>query len=97
MAFVATVLAERKVPLRGAMAEFERLFLLLALKKYRGNSVKTAEKIGVHRNTIRNKAAEYGLGEMDLAALPPRGKRKRRDPIPRVRRKYTKRPKGDSQ
>ena len=38
-----------------AVREFQRAFILIVLKDQRGNQCKAAEKLGVHRNTLRQR------------------------------------------
>lgn len=44
-----------------AQQEFEKLFLIRALRQNHGNLSRAAETMGVHRNTLTKKAREYGL------------------------------------
>lgn len=54
-------LASRGLTLDQACREFERQFILEALSLSRGNMSRCAEKLGVHRNTLRNKVDTLGL------------------------------------
>ena len=49
-----------------AVSEFEKLFILRALRESRGNVGRAAAKIGVHRNTLAKKIREY---EIDRKAI----------------------------
>lgn len=44
-----------------AAAEFEKLFILRALRESDGNLSQAAEIMGVHRNTLSKKVKEYRL------------------------------------
>jgi len=44
-----------------AVAEFEKLFILEALRRTRGNLGKAALTMGVHRNTLSKKMRELGI------------------------------------
>lgn len=44
-----------------ARREFERRFIACALSHANGNLCRTADRIGVHRNTLSRKIAEYRL------------------------------------
>lgn len=44
-----------------AMREFESQFLRHVLRDNNGNQSRTAESLGMHRNTLRNKLRRYGL------------------------------------
>jgi DNA-binding NtrC family response regulator len=37
-----------------AVQEFQKAFILTVLKEQRGNQCKAAEKLGMHRNTLRS-------------------------------------------
>jgi len=47
-----------------AVREFQKAFILAVLKDQRGNQCKAAEKLGVHRNTLRRtiRALEIDIG-----------------------------------
>ena len=42
-----------------AQREFEKRFILQAMQKMDGNLSKTADLLGIHRNTLSRKVAEY--------------------------------------
>jgi len=44
-----------------AVAQFEKLFILRALKKSNGNLSHAAETMGVHRNTLSKKIREHRI------------------------------------
>jgi Fis family transcriptional regulator len=44
-----------------AQREFEKRFITHALQKMDGNLGKTADLLGMHRNTLSRKVAEYKL------------------------------------
>ena len=44
-----------------AQREFEKRFITQALQKMGGNLGKTADLLGIHRNTLSRKMAEYRL------------------------------------
>ena len=44
-----------------AQREFEKRFITHALQKMDGNLGKTADLLGIHRNTLSRKIAEYRL------------------------------------
>ncbi|MFB3906639.1 MAG: helix-turn-helix domain-containing protein [Acidobacteriota bacterium] len=46
-----------------AAAEFEKLFILEALRRSRGNLGKAAIILGVHRNTLSKKMKEFGIAK----------------------------------
>jgi Fis family transcriptional regulator len=47
-----------------AVREFQKAFILTVLKDQRGNQCKAADKLGVHRNTLRRaiRALEIDIG-----------------------------------
>ncbi len=54
MKLLAKDLVENELPLRDALREFEKLYILTASKKYNGNKTRMARALGVHRNTLHN-------------------------------------------
>lgn len=44
-----------------AEAEFEKLFLIRVLQEQRGNVLKTAQVMGLHRNTVAKKVRAHGI------------------------------------
>lgn len=47
------------------LAHVERREIVRALQAYAGNQARAAEALGVHRNTLRNKIADYGIDAKD--------------------------------
>jgi len=47
---------EREVQYKDARKEFEKIFIELASKKYKGNETKIARALGIHRNTVHSRA-----------------------------------------
>jgi len=45
----------------GTLADVEKAHIIAALERNNWNQVKTAEELGIHRNTLRNKIQEYAL------------------------------------
>ena len=54
-----------------ALSQFEKLFMLRALKESNGNLGHTAKTIGIHRNTLSKKIREHDI--------KPRRKKRGRD------------------
>lgn len=52
---VVETLVDNGVSLSQATREFERQYIVAALKRHRGNISRSARALGVHRNTLRNK------------------------------------------
>jgi DNA-binding NtrC family response regulator len=58
-------LVNRGLTLEQARREFERQFIVASLKSNRGNFCRSARSLGVHRNTLRNKVSDLGIGVED--------------------------------
>ena len=54
MKILVNDLVENELPLRDALREFEKLYILTASEKYNGNKTRMAKALGVHRNTLHN-------------------------------------------
>ena len=52
--------------------EFEKLFIIQALRMSGGNVSRAAELMGVHRNTLSKKIREHKLDRQKLRKLEPR-------------------------
>lgn len=57
----AEEMVEKGIYWKEARSQFEKLFILRALAKNRGNLLKTAETMGIHRNTLTHKLREHGI------------------------------------
>lgn len=67
---IVSALVRRGLPLNQARGEFEKQFILAALRKNKGNLGQSAQDLGVHRNTLRNKIVTHGIDpEAEKAAL----------------------------
>jgi len=49
-------MVEKEVRYRDALKEFQKIYLETALRKFKGNKSRMAESLGLHRNTLHNKA-----------------------------------------
>ncbi len=49
-------MVEKELSLKDALKEFETIYIEKAAKIYKGNMTKMANALGVHRNTLRNRA-----------------------------------------
>ena len=56
----------RGMTLSQARREFERQFILASLRCHDGNLCRSARSLGVHRNTLRNKVSDLGIGLDDV-------------------------------
>jgi Fis family transcriptional regulator, factor for inversion stimulation protein len=57
-----------------AVREFQKAFILTVLKDQRGNQCRAAEKLRIHRNTLRRTIREL---DIDIAPTRPAGSRRR--------------------
>jgi len=70
-------LVREGISLQQASREFERQYLLAALREHAGSLSRSATSLGVHRNTLRNKMAALKIAPKDFAAAPrPRPRRR---------------------
>lgn len=65
-------LVRRGVPLEQARREFEKQFIVAALRNNAGNLSQSALSIGVHRNTLRNKVCSLGIPGEEYTRRPSR-------------------------
>ena len=70
-------LVDRGLTLDQARKEFEKQFILAALRQSKGNFSRSAEYLGVHHNTLRNKLGTLGITRAEYAELKP-GRRRGR-------------------
>ena len=56
-----------QILLAEALNEFERLYIKKALHRNQGHLSRTAEALGIHRNTIAKRLAAYQKQERPLA------------------------------
>ncbi len=61
-------LVRRGVPLDQARREFEKQFIVATLRTNEGNLSRSAQSLGVHRNTLRNKVSDLGIATRDIGA-----------------------------
>jgi len=47
---------EKGISLKDALREFEKIFFEQASRKHDGNRTKMAQTLGIHRNTLHNRA-----------------------------------------
>ena len=60
------------------LREFQRVFVLTALREQGWNQFRSAEKLGVHRDTLRRLLRDFQLDIKSLRAVhrrPPEGER----------------------
>lgn len=49
-------MVEKELSLRDGLREFEKIYIETVSKKCKGNMTKMSRALGVHRNTLRNRA-----------------------------------------
>lgn len=54
MAVLIQELVEKELPIKDALKEFEKIYIETAAQKYKGNKIKMAKALGIHRNTLHN-------------------------------------------
>ncbi|HKI86923.1 MAG TPA: helix-turn-helix domain-containing protein [Thermoanaerobaculia bacterium] len=54
-------LVRHGVNLDQAKREFEKQFIVATLRSNKGNMTRSAQFLGVHRNTLRNKVSDLGI------------------------------------
>ena len=64
---------ENGIQFPDAVSEFEKRFIQRMLEKNNGNQSRTAQALGIHRNTLSRKSEELGLDHK-----PKRRKRPKR-------------------
>ncbi|MDP9120236.1 MAG: hypothetical protein M3O15_02540 [Acidobacteriota bacterium] len=73
-------LVRRGLTLEQARREFEKQFIVASLKYNGGNFCRSAKSLGVHRNTLRNKVSDLGIGSEDYD-LPGRRQLRRKPSV----------------
>lgn len=61
-------LVRRGVTLEQGRQEFEKQFILASLRSNSGNIGRSAQTLGVHRNTLRNKVHRLGIDVEDAVS-----------------------------
>jgi DNA-binding NtrC family response regulator len=54
-------LVDKEVRFTDALKEFQKLYIEAALKKYNGNKSEMAKAMGMHRNTLHNRAVSLKI------------------------------------
>ncbi|MFQ5524749.1 MAG: helix-turn-helix domain-containing protein [Thermoanaerobaculia bacterium] len=76
-------LAGKGLTLNQVSKEFEKQFILATLRKNDGNLSRSAQHLGIHRNTLRNKVGSLDIQPSDY--LAPSRRRPGRQSRPRAR------------
>ncbi len=61
LTLIVDELVRQGVTLQQARQEFERQFIAASLRSNGGNLCQSARRLGVHRNTLRNKVSSLGI------------------------------------
>ena len=69
---------EGGLSLAQARREFEKQFIVATLRTNEGNLSRSAESLGVHRNTLRNKVSDLGIAAREFGASATRRRRAQR-------------------
>jgi DNA-binding NtrC family response regulator len=56
MELIVKDMIDKEINLKDALREFEKIFFEQAAKKHEGNRTKMAQALGIHRNTLHNRA-----------------------------------------
>ncbi len=54
-------MVDKELSLKDALREFEKIFFEQTAKKCEGNKTKMAKALGIHRNTLHNRAVALKL------------------------------------
>lgn len=55
MELIIKEMVEKEVHYKDALREFEKIYLEMAAKKYKGNKTIMAKALGLHRNTLHHR------------------------------------------
>ncbi len=56
MELIVKDMIDKEINLKDALREFEKIFYEQAAKRHEGNRTKMAQTLGIHRNTLHNRA-----------------------------------------
>jgi DNA-binding NtrC family response regulator len=56
MELIVKDMVDKEIALKDALREFEKIFFEQAARKHDGNKTKMAQALGIHRNTLHNRA-----------------------------------------
>jgi len=56
MEAIVREMVEKGINIKDALREFEKIFFEQAARKHEGNKTKMARALGIHRNTLHNRA-----------------------------------------
>lgn len=73
-------LVKQGITLEQARKEFERQFIVASIRSNEGNLGRSAQSLGVHRNTLRNKVSNLGIETEEFNSRSGARRRPRRTP-----------------
>jgi DNA-binding NtrC family response regulator len=56
MELIVKDMVDKEISLKDALREFEKIFFEQAARKHEGNKTRMARALGIHRNTLHNRA-----------------------------------------
>ena len=56
MELIVKDMVDKEINLKDALREFEKIFFEQTARKHEGNQTKMAKSLGIHRNTLHNRA-----------------------------------------
>ena len=56
MELIVKDMIDKEINVKDALREFEKIFYEQAARKHEGNRTKMAQTLGIHRNTLHNRA-----------------------------------------
>ena len=56
-------MVEKELSLKDGLREFEKIYIETVSKKYKGNMTRMSKALGVHRNTLRNRAKSLKISK----------------------------------
>lgn len=68
-------LVRQGVTLEQARKEFEKQYIVSSLRSSSGNHTRSARRLGVHRNTLRNKLSNLGIESAEYGTRGRDGRR----------------------
>lgn len=74
---LAEDLVDHDLTLEQVRCEFEKQFIVAALKRHECNIGRSAQALGIHRNTLRNKVAALEIPLDELRSTVKKGGRDR--------------------
>ena len=56
MELIVKDMVDKEISLKDALREFEKIFFEQVARKHEGNKTRMAKALGIHRNTLHNRA-----------------------------------------